>query len=464
VKKGEDQGDHRGSDPVSERSNTVTFMARAFHHRNYRLLFAGQGISLIGTWMQHLAVSWLIYRLTNSPFMLGFIGFIGQIPVFLFSSFAGVFVDRWNRHRMLLATQILATVQASLLAILTLTGVVAVWHVFAFSCFLGLINAVDMPTRQAFVADIVERREDLGGAIALNSAMFNGARLVGPSLAGLAVAAFGEGICFALNAVSFLTIILALRAMRLTDKPRKKTTSHPFEGFKEGYRYAFGFAPICYLLLVQGLLSLVGMPYVVLMPVFARDVLHGGPLMLGILVGSIGAGALIGALFLASRKGIAGLGGIAAIGLALFGCCLIAFSFSRSIPLSLALLLLTGFCTMIVMISCNILIQDIVDEDKRGRVMSLFAMMAVGMFPFGSFVAGSLASHIGAPGTVMVGGVSCIIGSGLFARKLPMLRAKAIEVYRDRRGPTEGARDHGEDGKHNDERISHPDGVRTGRG
>jgi MFS family permease len=422
---------------VPESSNTATFIVRAFHHRNYRLFFAGQGISLIGTWMQQLAMAWLVYRLTNSPFMLGLIGFSGQIPVFCFSSFAGVFVDRWNRHRLLLATQTLAMLQSALLAALTLTGLVQVWHVFVLSFFLGLVYAFDVPTRQSFVIEMIERKEDLGNAIALNSAMFNGARLVGPSLAGIAVAAFGEGICFTLNTLSFLSIILALLAMRITSRPRVKVTSHPFENLKEGYRYVFRFAPILYLILLQALVSLMGMQYVVLMPVFARDILQGGPRLLGLLVGTIGAGSLIGALFLASRRNIAGLGRLAAIGIGLLGCCLTGFALSRSVLFSIAMLLPTGFGMMLCMISCNTLIQDIVDEDKRGRVMSIFAMSSVGMYPFGSLMAGSLASHIGAPGTVMVGGASCIVGAVLFARKLPMLRAKAIEAYRARKGRKE---------------------------
>jgi MFS family permease len=417
-----------------DRYTTISFITRAFRHRNYRLFFTGQAVSLIGTWMQQLAMSWLVYRLTDSPFLLGLVGFFGQLPVFLFSSFAGVFIDRWNRHRLLLATQILAMVQASTLAILTLTGYVTVWHLFALSCALGCINAFDMPTRHSFVIDMVERKEDLGNAIALNSAMFNGARIVGPSLAGLAVAAFGEGICFSLNALSFLSIILALLAMRIRPSERPKPTSHPFQGFKEGYRYTFNFPPIMYLILVQVVISLLGMQYVVLMPVFARDILHGGPLSLGFLVGSSGAGALIAAISLASRRGTAGLGRLIAVGLALFGTCLIGFALSRNLILSMALLFPAGFGMMSAMVSGNTLIQLIVEEDKRGRVMSILAMASVGMFPFGSLIAGSLASHLGATPTVIIAGASCIIASILFVRKLPMLRDRARVAQEIRRG------------------------------
>jgi MFS family permease len=417
---------------VSNNQNTLAFVMRALRNRNYRLFFAGQGISLIGTWMQRIAMSWLVYRLTNSPFLLGLVGFAGQIPTFLFASFAGVFVDRWDRHRLLLATQILAMVQASVLAFLTLAKLVAVWHIFVLAVCLGLVNAFDTPTRQTFVIEMLDDKKDLGNAIALNSFMVNGARLVGPSLAGITVAALGEGICFLLNGLSFLAIIISLLAMKINHRIKKRASTHPLQGLKEGYRYAFGFAPIRYLLLLLALTSFMGMPYVVLMPIFARDILHGGAHTLGFLMSAAGIGALISASYLASRKSVLGLGRVIVFGSAIFGCGLIFFSLSRHILLSLIFMLLTGFGMMTVLTSCNTILQMIVDEDKRGRVMSLYAMAFMGMVPFGSLMGGSLASHIGAPGTLIFGGFCCIAAAFLFARKLPDLRRLTRPVYVNR--------------------------------
>ena len=424
---------------TSESGNTREFLARAFRHRNYRLFFAGQGTSLIGTWMQQIAMSWLVYRLTNSPFLLGLVGFTGMAPLFFFTSFAGVFVDRWRRLRLLIATQILAMVQATLLALLTLTGHIAVWHIFILSFCLGLINAFDMPTRQAFVIDMVERREDLGNAIALNSAMFNGARLVGPSLAGLTVAAFGEGICFLLNALSFLAIIVALSAMKIRPKAARREMGRPLQGLKEGYRYAFGVKPIRYVLMLLAVMSLLGMQHVVLMPVFARDVLHGGAHTLGFLVAASGVGALMSAVWLASRRSTAGLERLACLGLALFGCGNTTLSLSRHVPLSLVALVVSGFGMMTVMISSNTIIQTLVDEDKRGRVMSLHAMAGMGLLPFGSLMAGSVAAHMGAPRTVLIGALCSIVASFIFGRKLSMLRPVTRPLSGVRDVPGEGS-------------------------
>jgi MFS family permease len=415
--------------PISHRKNSLDFAVRALRHRNYRLFFAGQGVSLIGTWMQRIAVSWLVYRLTESPFLLGLVGFMGTIPTFIFASFAGVFVDRWDRYRLLLVTQVLATVQASLLAVLTVTGFVTVWHIFLLSIGLGVINAFDMPVRQSFVVDMLERREDLGNAIALNALMVNGSRLVGPSLAGVAVAGFGEGFCFSVNALSFAAIIVALLAMQIRPRPAKKVMARPLQGLREGYSYAYGFTPIRYVLLLLGLVSLMGMPYSVLMPIFARDVLHGGPHTLGFLMAANGIGALVSAGYMASRRTVIGLGRIIAAGAAVFGCGLIAFSFSRYVIASLVIMLFTGFGMMTVLTSCNTILQTIVDEDKRGRIMSFYTMAFMGMAPFGSLMAGGLASYISAPNTVMFGGLCCIVASFLFMRKLPMLRDKVRPVY-----------------------------------
>jgi len=402
---------------------------RSLRHRNYRLFFSGQGISLIGTWMQQIAMSWLVYRLTHSAFLLGVVGFSSRIPTFVFASFAGVLADRWNRHRALVVTQTLSTVQALILAALVLTGAITIWHVILLSLSLGFINAFDVPIRQSFVVDMIERREDLGNAIALNSSLVNGARLVGPSIAGMLIATLGEGICFLLNGISFIAVIIALLAMRVKRDRKEKQNPNVLEGLREGFSYAFGFAPIRLILLLLALVSLMGMPYMVLMPIFAGKILHGGPRAFGFLLGASGLGALAGALYLASRKDVLGLGRIIVTASGVFGIGLIMFSLSRVFWLSLLSMLVTGFGMMVQMASSNTVLQTIVEEDKRGRVMSFYTMAFMGMVPFGNLLGGSLASLIGAPGTLMFGGASCILGSFLFARKLPLLREMVRPIY-----------------------------------
>jgi MFS family permease len=412
-----------------DRPGTLQFASRALGHRNYRLFFAGQGVSLIGTWMQQIAMSWLVYRLTGSPSLLGLIGFVSMAPMFFATSIAGVFVDRWNRRRLLLATNSFAMTQAAILAVLTLTGHIAVWHIFVLGFCLGLVNAFDMPTRQSFVIDMVERKQDLSNAIALNSAMFNSARLVGPALAGLAVAAFGEGICFLFNSLSFLAIIVALLAMRIKPRTKQAASSKPLEGIKEGYRYAFGFLPIRYCIMVLALMNGIGMQYTTLMPIFAKDVLHGGAHTLGFLVSASGSGALFSALYLASRKSVVGLERLASVALGLFGCASLVFCFSRSVTLSLLAMVISGVGMMTVMIGCNTIMQTVVEEDKRGRVMSFHAMATLGTMPFGSLMAGTLAAHLGAPHAVLISAGCCMVGAFVFFRKLPELRSATRPIY-----------------------------------
>lgn len=402
---------------------------RALQHRNYRLFFGGQGISLIGTWLTRVATSWLVYRLTKSVLLLGVVGFAGQIPIFLLAPFAGVLVDRWNRHRILVITQILAMVQSFLLAILALTGVITVWHIIILNVFQGLINAFDMPARQSFVVEMVEDKKDLANAIALNSSMVNAARLLGPAVAGVLIAAVGEGICFLIDGISYLAVIASLLAMTITARKAEKSGPYVLHGLREGFVYTFGFAPIRAILLFLALVSLMGMPYTVLMPVIAKDVLHGEAHTLGFLTAATGMGALTGAVYLASRKSILGLGKIIALAGSGFGLALVAFSLSRLLWLSLLLMLLSGFGMMVQMASSNVVLQTIVDDDKRGRVMSFYAMAFLGMAPFGSLFAGGLASRIGAPTTIMIGGVSCILGAIIFARKLPVLREMVRPIY-----------------------------------
>jgi MFS family permease len=380
--------------------------------------------------MTRIATSWLVYRLTGSALLLGVVGFAGQIPSFLLAPFAGVLVDRWNRLRLLIATQVLALLQSLALAILALTGIVQIWHVILLSVFQGLINAFDMPARQAFVVEMVEKREDLPNAIALNSSMVNAARLLGPSIGGVIIAAVGEGWCFMLDAISYLAVIASLLAMKMTPRMTKQIKeAKMLQQLREGWKYAFGFAPIRKVLLLLALVSLVGMPYTVLMPVFANEILHGGPNTLGLLMAASGVGALAGALLLAARKSVLGLGKYIPWMAGAFGAGLIAFSFSRSLWLSLLLMIVTGLGFMVQMAASNTVLQTIVEEDKRGRVMSFYTMAFMGTAPFGSLLAGSMADRIGAPHTLLIGGVGCIIGALWFATSLPALRRDVRPIY-----------------------------------
>ncbi len=410
-------------------SKGLSLIFRALSSRNYRLFFGGQGISLIGTWMQQIAMSWLVYRMTNSPFLLGLIGFSSQICSLFFSPFAGVISDRWNRHRILVATQSLAMIQALILAVLTFTGVVTVLHLILLALFLGFVNAFDMPTRQAFVVEMVEKREDLANAIALNSFLFNSARLVGPSIAGVLISILGEGMCFLLNALSFLAVILALLAMKMTSHKKQILQTRIFQEFKEGLVYGLGFPPIRSILLFLGWISLIGTANTTLMPIFAKKVLHGGPQTYGFLMAAIGAGAIIGAIFLASRRSVLGLGRIIVIASGIFGIGLISFSLSHFLWLSFSVLFLVGFGMMVHMASSNTILQTMVDDDKRGRVMSLYVMAFMGMAPLGSLIGGSLADLVGAPYTLAFGGASCLLGSFIFSKKLPAIRKMARPIY-----------------------------------
>ena len=415
----------------NERSTTgPAFMLRALRHKNYRLFFSGQSISLIGTWMTRIATSWLVYRLTGSALLLGIVGFAGQIPSFLLAPFAGVLVDRWNRHRLLVITQVLALLQSLAMALLALTGLIKIWQVIVLSVFQGLINAFDMPARQAFVVEMVDRREDLANAIALNSSMVNVARLLGPSIGGVVIAAVGEGWCFMIDAISYLAVIASLFAMRVTPRMLKPTRdANIFQQLREGWTYVARFAPIRNILILLALVSLVGMPYTVLMPVFANEVLHGGPNTLGLLMAASGVGALAGAMSLAARKSVLGLGKFIPLMAGAFGAGLIAFSFARVLWLSLALMIVTGLGFMVQMAVSNTVLQTIVDEDKRGRVMSFYTMAFMGTAPFGSLLAGTVAERIGAPHTLLFGGIGCILGALWFARTLPALRRDVRPIY-----------------------------------
>ena len=403
---------------------------RALRHRNFRLFFCGQGISLIGTWMTRLATSWLVYRLTGSSFLLGAVSFAGQIPTFLLGPVAGVWVDRWERRRVLLVTQFLAALQSLALAALTLTGHITISEIIWLSVLQGLINAIDMPARQSFLVQMVEGRADLSNAIALNSTIVNGARLLGPALAGITIAAVGEGYCFLIDGISYFAVLGSLLAMRVQVQAITRSASITMlDQLKEGWKYVSTFAPIRSVLLLFAIVSFMGVPYTVLMPVFASDVLHGGAYTLGFLMGAAGVGSIVAALTLALRKSVRGLYKVIPTVAALFGVGLIAFSFSRNYWLSLIILAVAGFGMMQQFAASNTVIQTIVDDDKRGRVMSYWMMAYMGASPFGSLLAGALAPVISAPGTVLFSGIGCIAGAIWFWSQLPKLRPVIRPIY-----------------------------------
>ena len=416
----------------SSESGRLQHMLRALTHRNYRLFFFGQGTSLVGTWITRLATSWLVYRLTGSAALLGVVGFCGQIPTFILGPFAGVWVDRLDRYRTLVVTQILSMVQSAALAALALTGTIRIWHILVLSVFQGLINSMDIPARQSYVVEMVEGPEDLPNAIALNSSMVNGARLIGPSIAGILVSLFGEGWCFAIDAISYLGVIASLLMMNVERKPRVARRRAALHDLRAGFRYVSQFRPVRDALLLLALVSLMGMPYTVLMPVVAAKVLHGGANELGILMSASGVGALAGALYLASRRTVLGLGRIIAISAAVFGASLCAFSMARSLVVAIVLLVGVGVGFMVQTASTNTVLQTVVSDDMRGRVMSFYSMAFMGMAPFGSLLAGALAARYGAPLTIFVGGIACVMGAALFARRLPELRRDVHPVYVER--------------------------------
>jgi MFS family permease len=418
------------SSPKSPSQLNFSYAWRALRHHNFQLFFGGQTISLMGTWMTRLATSWLVYRLTGSPFLLGVVGFAGQIPTFIFAPLAGVWVDRLNRRNVLLVTQILAMLQSFALAWLALSHRINIHEIIALSAFQGLINAFDMPGRQTFLVEMVEDKQDLGNAIALNSSMVNMARLVGPSLAGAVIAISSEGYCFLIDGISYLAVILSLALMRLPAAIVKRATESVLVQLREGWEYVSHSAPISTILLLFAVVSLMGWPFTVLMPVFAGSILHGGPHTLGFLMGGVGVGALVSAISLAMRKSVLGLGKMIPISTAAFGLGLIGFGFSRNFWVSLLLMLVCGFGMMQQMAASNTIIQTIVEDNKRGRVMSFYTAAFVGMAPFGSLMAGGLAHLMGAPYTVMFSGVCCVAGAAWFATQLPIIREFMRPIYR----------------------------------
>ena len=405
-------------------------MIRAFRHRNFRLYFSGQSISLIGTWVQQIALSWTVYQLTRSSFLLGLVSFAGQLPLFVLTPFAGVLVDRFNRHRILIITQTLAMIQALMLAVVVSTGMLHIWNLILLNVLAGAILAVDLTARQAFIVDMVGSGRDLPNAVALNAFIINGGRMLGPAIAGLLLTVVSTAVCFYLNAISYIPVITALVAMQVRKQPAPPANSSAVEDLVEGIRYAAGFPPISAVLMLVGLVSLVGLPYAVLMPIYAAEVLHGNAHTLGWLMAAPGIGALVATLYLASRKSIYGAGPRISVGAIMFGGGLIGVGLARNLGFALTALACVGLGMIVQLATSNTILQTIVEDDKRGRVMSLYTTALMGMAPFGSLMAGAIAHRTGAQLTIACGGIICLGAGLLFAIQIPKLRPMVLPIYR----------------------------------
>jgi MFS family permease len=402
---------------------------RAFHHRNFRLFFYGQSVSLIGTWTQQIAMLWLVYRLTHSAFLLGVTGFASQIAILVFAPFGGIWSDRLDRRRMLLVTQSLFLLQGLILALLTYTHLIQVWHVIAMALLLGLVMAFDTPIRQAFLPQMVPSKADLPSAIAFNAFMQNAGRLIGPTIAGFLIAWAGEGFCFLLNGISKFALIAAVLQMAVARHQPRATKTSVVKDFAEGVAYCWNVVPIRMLLPLLALVSFMASPYATLMPIFAKEVFHGGAKTMGFLIGAAGFGALVGMIWLAARKSVRGLSRMIICTTALAGISLMVFSYSRLLWLALPAMALAGFGIVVTAMSVSMILQTIVDDDKRGRVMSFFTISFLGMTPLGSLAAGALASAIGAPHTLAIGGACCVAGAWVLRHKLPQFRIHLRPIY-----------------------------------
>lgn len=417
-------------DTALKASNKFKSMFRSLKYRNFRLFAEGQFLSLIGTWLQMVALTWLVYKLTNSAMMLGIIGFVGQIPMFIVAPFAGVFADKWNRHKMLLITQSLALIQALVLTALVFLDIIQIWQIIVLSFILGVINAFDMPIRQAFVFDMIEdHKEDVGNAVALNSSMVNGARLIGPSIAGILIATVGEGWCFLINSISFIAVVVSLLKMRIIEKPKHEKDLKVIKELKEGFVYSFTFGPIKHLIILLAVVSLVSTSVTLLAPIYAKEYLGGGAHTYGFLIAAYGSGALFGAMYLLNKKNVLGLGRLIIYAVIAFGISMILFSFSRVFIISSILIALAGLGTMLHIASTNTLLQTISEESKRGRVMSFYTMAFRGMSPFGSLFAGSAGSFLGAQLTLVLSGAISLVSVAVFYIKLPELRKLIKPIY-----------------------------------
>jgi MFS family permease len=417
--------------PPKTPESSISHAWRALRHRNFQLFFVGQSISVIGTWMTRLATSWLVYRLTHSALLLGVVTFAGQIVSFALGPFAGVWVERLNRRKLLVWTQAAAAIQSLAMAALTLAHVITLWEVVALAALQGLINAFDMPGRQSFLVQMVDDRNDLSNAIAINSSMANGARLIGPAIAGLVIGAFGEGWCFLIDGISYFAVVASLLLMRIKPQEIRRGAASMFEQIGEGWEYVRSFSPIRTILLLFALVSLMGYPYAVLLPLFAGQILHGGAYTLGWLTAASGIGALVSGLSLAARKSVVGLTRMIQIAVSMLGFALILFGLSRALWLSLVLMVFVGFGLMQGASVSNTIVQSLVPEDKRARVMSYYTMAFFGAAPFGSLLAGALAHQIGAPYTVMLTGAVCVLGSLWFTVELPKVKADMHPIYQD---------------------------------
>ena len=406
-------------------------LTRALRHRNYRLFFGGQTISLVGSWITRIATSWLVYRLTKSALLLGIVGFAGQIPLLILGPLGGVVGDRWDRHRILVWTQILSALQSLALAILAFTHITVV-EIIVLQVIQGIINAFDTPARQAFVVEMVDDREDLPNAIALNSAMFNGSRIIGPSIGGIMIAAVGEGWCFMVDAISYIAVILSLLAMRFVRAPRKPPDTHVVEELRDGFHYVTRFAPVRALLTIMTIVSIFGTPYIVLMPAIVTSVLHGGPHTLGILMTASGVGALLGTFYLASRHTVVGLGKVIIAATAGLSTALIAFAFTRSFLVAILVLPFVGAGMMLQAASANTILQTVAEEHMRGRVMAFYSMAVLGAMPIGSLISGILADRIGAQNTIIAGAVVCIAAAIYFGFRRPALAVLIRPIYVER--------------------------------
>ena len=414
---------------TAQLDDKLRLMLRSLKHRNYRLFFFGQGLSLVGTWMQTLAMSWLVYRLTDSAFYLGLLAFVGQAPTFFVAPYAGVLADRISKRRIIILTQIFAMIQACALVLLTWDGHADYWSLVVLAALLGVVNGFDIPVRQSFVYELVDDPTDLPNAIALNSLIFNSARLVGPSIAGFVIYLGSERMCFLLNAVSFAAVVIALLKIRSVPPKINAVKMSVLNEFRAGFKYAHQFVPIRTLLILLGFMSLTGLSYGILLPVYARDILHGGPRTLGFLMTGVGVGALCGAVYLALRKSVLGLGRVIVIAITTFGLAAIVFAYSTCFWFSLVLITFLGYGLMVQMASTNTLLQTITDDDKRGRIMSLYTMAFIGTTPIGSLLIGLAAQHIGAQITLAITGVMCIAAALVFASKLPQLRKLVHPIY-----------------------------------
>ena len=403
--------------------------SRAFKYHNYRLYFSGQMISVIGTWIQRIAMSWLIYRITGSAWLLGIVGFTSQIPSLILSPVVGVIADRQNRLQLIIITQCLAMLQAFVVAALTISNTIQVWHIISLSLFLGVVSAFDMPTRQAFVQDMIEKKEDLSNAIAMNSLLFNGARLIGPMIAGILVATVGEGICFLLNGLSYIAVIIALFMIRVKKREKPVTQRRFMDDFIDGARYSFGFIPIRYILINMSIIGFFGLPYITLMPIFARDILQGGPKTYGFLMASVGIGALISGSIFAMRRSLRGIGTAIAVSCTVFSIGIILFSLSPVLWLSMIFLVILGFGQITTFASSNTSLQTMADENMRGRVLAFYHAAIMGIAPFGNLIAGAAAEKIGAPNTLLIGGIVCLLGAFHFYLNIPRLRKIVRPIF-----------------------------------